>query len=62
MTKPCQYFKMAKFLVAIEQVNENGPYTNWIEEMEPQTQVEALANEFYEVSCQYELIDLIKLQ
>ena len=61
VTKPGQYFKMAKRIGGIEQQGQGELYIECLDGMDPQEQVEAVAASFAKVSCEFEPINLSKL-
>ena len=61
VTKPGQYHKLAKRIGAINQQNEGDLKIECLEGLDPQLQVEAVAESFAKVSNEYNPIDLQKL-
>ena len=59
--KACQYYKMAKHIGAIEQTKNSPLYIECLENINPQEQVEAVAEAFAKVSCEYEPVKLWQL-
>ena len=59
--KPGQYYKMAKKIGGIEQTNHTDLHIECLEGMNPQQQVEAVAEAFASVSCEYEPVKLSEL-
>ena len=61
VTKPGQYHKLAKRIGAINQQNGGDLKIECLEGLDPQLQVEAVAESFAKVSNEYNPIDLQKL-
>ena len=60
-TKPAMYYKMAKQIGAIDKTGNNEIKIECIEGLNPQEQVQAVADSMAEVSNQYSPVDLSKL-
>ena len=59
--KPGEYYKMAKKIGAIDQQHYGDLRIESLEGMNPQEQVESVANSFATVSCEYEAVKLEQL-
>jgi hypothetical protein len=61
VSKPGQYFRMAKRIGAIDQRNQGDLKIECIENLNPQQQVEEVAKSFAKVSCEYNPVNLCEL-
>ena len=61
VSKPGQYYKMAKRIGGIEQQGQGDIYIECLEGMDPQEQVEAVAASFAKISCEYAPVDISRL-